>query len=169
LSHEIDKSKMESISPPAPPLPGPDDPKPAALVPEHVSSVVVVKSIAGAASIYNRGCVGGDAYDNNCAHFLSDAFIRAGYLELNPPSDCVNARCSTSAKRPIRARDMWCWFQSIATDQRNKLPKNEGYWAVFQLDESQYWGGHVVIIDTDSNLYYGTGNYPSWTQYCYKW
>jgi len=41
--------------------------------------------------------------------------------------------------------------------------------AVFQLDESVYWGGHVLIIDTDTGKYYGTASYPKWKQYCYKW
>jgi len=160
---------MEDEAPPPPPPPGPDEPKPASK--DHIAALdlSIVKSIAGAASLFRDECEGEDRYDNNCAHFLSDAFIRAGYTELTPPSDCIHARCATSAKRPIRARDMWCWFKSMATDTRTKLPQKEGLWAVFQLDESEYWGGHVVIIDTDNNVYYGTGNYPKWDQYCYRW
>src|SRR5262249_48840891 len=37
-----------------------------------------LRTIAAAAAAYTGRCVGGDHYDNNCAHFLSDAFIRAG-------------------------------------------------------------------------------------------
>lgn len=127
------------------------------------------KSIAGAASLYNGRCKAGDAYANNCAHFLSNAFIAAGYEELLPPNECVNARCNTNAKRVIRARDMWCWFKAMAVESTNNIPNNSGFWAVFQLDETEYWGGHVVIIDSNNNKYYGTGNYSSWKQYAYKW
>jgi hypothetical protein len=116
-----------------------------------------------------RACQGGDAYENNCAHYLSDAMIRAGFAQLNPPSDCINARCNTSRKRPIRARDMWCWFKTMATSTNTAPTKGTGIWAVFQLDEAEYWGGHVVLLDSDSWLYYGTAWYHDWDQYLYKW
>jgi hypothetical protein len=162
---------MENIAPPAPPAPGPGDPKPASAQSQKalIESLSLVKSIAGAAAAFNNKCASGDTFENNCAHYLSDAFIRAGYAQLNPPSACVQARCSTPSKRPIRARDMWCWFQSMATKNQSTLPSNDGFWAVFQLKESEYWGGHVVIINTDTGEYYGTGNYPQWDQHCYKW
>lgn len=162
--------EMENISPPPAPTPGPNDPKPASNEDLDALNIdLLVKSIAGAAAQFRKACEGGDSYDNNCAHFLSDAFIRAGYTELSSPATCINARCGTLAKRPIRAREMWCWFQFMANETRDVLPKNEGLWAVFQLNEDQYWGGHVVIIDTDKNVYYGTGNYPTWSQHCFKW
>ncbi|MFN0193791.1 MAG: hypothetical protein ACKVP5_17765 [Aestuariivirga sp.] len=165
--------RMEELAPPPPPKPGKDDPKQAtqANIDALISTLTVAKSIAGAAATYAGSCAGGDSYNNNCAHYLSDAFIRAGYTELNPPNDCIDSdgRCGTSAKRPIRARNMWCWFKEMATKSATTLPKNDGFWAVFQLDETAYWGGHVVIIDTDNNVSYGTGNYPDWDQYAYKW
>jgi hypothetical protein len=132
-------------------------------------TITIKKSIIGAASLYSGACLGGDRYQNNCAHFLSDAFIKAGFSELSSPSPCIDVHCATSAARPIRARNRWCWFEKMARESRTALPKNEGLWAVFQLDERQYWGGHVVIIDTDRNIFYGTGNYPRWKQFCYRW
>jgi hypothetical protein len=132
-------------------------------------SAVAANSGAGAAALFNDTCSGGDSYDNNCAHYLSDAFIRAGYDDLKPPAPCINARCGTVSKRPVRARDLRCWFESKAAETRTTLPSKEGFWAVFQLNESQYWGGHVVIIDTDKNGAYGTANYPNWDQFCFKW
>jgi hypothetical protein len=161
--------EMEDHAPPPPPPPSPGDPHPATASDIATLNLSAPKSIAGAASLFRKACAGGDTYKNNCAHFLSDAFIRAGYTELEPPSDCIHARCSTSARRPIRARDMQCWFDHMARETRTELPKKEGLWAVFQLDGNVYPGGHVVLIDTDSNAYYGTANYPSWHQYCYKW
>ncbi len=161
---------MESIEPPPPPSPGPDDPTAATAADREAlrATLAVAKSIAGAAALFRKACEGGDSYVNNCAHYLSDAFLRAGYTELAQPSDCVEACCGTDAKRPVRARDMWCWFKQMATSSQTTPPKNQGFWAVFQL-EASYWGGHVVIIDTDTNKFYGTGNYPAWNQHFYKW
>lgn len=166
-------AEIEMEDYPAPPSPKPrkNDPTPASPsdIVELFNLAPSSKSIAGAAAQYVGSCAGGDAYRNNCAHYLSDAFIRAGYTDLLPPNDCVNARCSTESRRVIRAKDMWCWFQSMAKESRGTLPTKEGYWAVFQLKETEYCCGHVVIIDTDNNKYFGTGNYPHWDQYAYKW
>jgi hypothetical protein len=112
-----------------------------------------------------ESCAGGDQYANNCAHFLSDAFIRAGYAKLRT----YGARCNTSAHRPIRAREMWEWFQTQANVESYVPTQGTGWWAIFQLDESAYWGGHVVVLDSDSWKFYGTGWYGSWAQYMYKW
>jgi hypothetical protein len=165
------RDDMENIAPPPPPPRAPGEPRQAsprdlALLREALTNV---KSIAGAASLYRGACDGADSYENNCAHFLSDAFLRAGYSNLKAPADCISARCETGAKRPIRARDMWCWFKQMATKTKSTLPAAEGMWAVFQLDEATYWGGHVLIFDSDKNLYFGTGHYPNWSQHCYQW
>jgi len=114
---------------------------------------------------WRNSCAGADSFENNCAHFLSDAFIRAGYTELMQ----WGARCYTSAKRPLRAREMWSWFQLMAVNSSNTLQRNTGWWAVFQLDERVYWGGHVVLLDSNSWVYYGTGWYGRWAQYLYQW
>lgn len=129
-------------------------------------------TIATAAAEYNGRCAGGDHYANNCAHYLSDAFLRAGFTELAAGQSAdhfITARCGTLAKRPIRARDMWQWFQSKAAQTSKTLNCNTGLWAVFQLDEAVYWGGHVVIVDTDAWTFHGTGCHWDWNQYAYKW
>lgn len=159
---------MERLSAPRPrfsasaPTPGPIVSVPPADPAQPVSLAAVPK-------YWTKSCEGGDSYENNCAHFLSDAMVRAGYVQLKPPTACVNARCNTSSKRPIRARDMWCWFQSMATKTSSTPTKNTGMWAVFQLDESEYWGGHVVLLDSDNWKYYGTGWYDDWDQHLYQW
>jgi hypothetical protein len=160
-------SAMEHIAPPAPhvdadaPAPGKQsDLAVRATAPPALNSV---------ASFWSDSCAGGDKYENNCAHFLSDAFIRAGYVELNGSVSCVNARCGTPAKRPIRARDMWCWFQAKATKTSTQLTRNTGWWVVFQLNEPVYWGGHVALFDSDNWKYYGTNWFPDWSQYLYQW
>jgi lysozyme family protein len=161
---------MEDIAPPAMiEVPGMPRPATEADYQRRLAMDVGRQTIAAAASLYSGGCVGGDRYTNNCAHFLSDAFIRAGFSELRQPNSCITARCDTPAHRVIRARDMWCWFKAKATQTASELQRNTGLWAVFQLDESVYWGGHVVIVDTDSWTYHGTASHWNWTQYAYKW
>jgi hypothetical protein len=139
---------------------------------QKLQSLAPPNTIAVVAAAYSGRCTGGDHYANNCAHFLSDAFLRAGFNELAAGQSAdhfVTARCGTSAKRPIRARDMWQWFQFKATDASTTLDRNTGLWVVFQLDEAVYWGGHVVIVDTNAWTYYGTGCHWDWKQYAYKW
>lgn len=158
---------MEFRVPPAPVesshMPG------AAEISFEAARTAFVPSLASVSAYWMEACAGGDSYPNNCAHFLSDAFLRAGYSELSPPNPHINARCGTFARRPIRARDMWSWFQSKAVQTSGAVQRDTGWWAVFQLDETVYWGGHVALLDSDSWQFYGTGWYGNWRQYLYKW
>jgi hypothetical protein len=158
---------MEYIAPPRPTI---DADAPTLGQPSDVARAASIQlSLKSVAAFWSDSCAGGDKYENNCAHFLSDAFIRSGYAELNGPVSCVNARCDTPAKRPIRARDMWCWFQSKATQTSTQLTRNTGWWAVFQLNEPVYWGGHVALFDSDNWKFYGTNWFPDWSQHLYQW
>ncbi len=163
---------MEELSPPPPPE-DPNAPQLAQLgeFSQAMLSVSLASppTLSAVASYWTNSCAGGDRYSNNCAHFLSDAFIRAGFTELLPPNPHINARCSTSAKRPIRARDVWSWFQSKAVRTSRTVTANTGWWAIFQLNESAYWGGHVVVLNSDNWQYYGTGWYGDWNQHLYQW
>lgn len=90
--------KYEEMEFMAPPIP-----KYEANAPRNIVEVRLASpSLRAAFDAYTGECAGGDRYDNNCAHFLSDAFIRAGFTELLPPNPHINARCNTPAKRPIR-------------------------------------------------------------------
>lgn len=60
---------------------------------------VIPRSLASVAANFNGNCQGQDVYANNCAHYLSDAFIGAGFSQLTSPNDCVSARCGSAAKR----------------------------------------------------------------------
>jgi hypothetical protein len=159
---------MERIAPPRPtldrsaPTAGPIATDP----PTTPADPVTLEAVA---RYWTKECQSGDLYENNCAHFLSDAMVRSGFVDLNPPADCINARCETLSRRPIRARDMWCWFKSKATKTASQPTKNTGWWAVFQLDEQVYWGGHVVLLDSDNWRYYGTAWYADWKQHLYQW
>ena len=162
---------MENIAPPQPAL-DPKAPKPAGAedferLRDPDLTVRGRKSLIDIAASYIGSCSCRHAYANNCAHFLAHAFIDAGWTELSQANPIFNARCGT--KRPIRAREMRDWFRSVSTSRTNKLDRNTGYWAVFQLDEQVYWGGHVCIVDTDAWRWYGTGFYPNWTQDAFKW
>lgn len=126
-------------------------------------------TITKAAGLYVDSCSGGDVYENNCAHFLSNAFILAGASDISSSHSCIEARCGTNQKRPIRARNMHCWFKEKAKRTSLVPVRDDGFWAVFQLKESAYWGGHVALIDTDNWSFYGTGWYDDWDQYWYKW
>lgn len=155
-------------------------------------------TIGLAAARFTESCEGGGRFCNNCAHFLSNAFILAGYTKLKRPLRYIDARCQVNTdptciepgcdhtfKRPVRAREMEKWFQHMAKRKKNlsNTPgdelstrfsslKNTGFWAIFQHHPGGYYGGHVCIVDTDNWLYYGTGadGYWDWkNQRCYQW
>ena len=137
----------------------------AALSGEALRAVSSVPSLGNACMQYNDKCLGGDSYPNNCAHYLSDAFIRAGYTDLlRFPG--ITARCRN--KRPIRAHDMLRWFQSKSRQFfSGPVSQGSGVWATYQ--EKPGWK-HVLIIDADRWEYCGTGDYSDWpTQWNYKW
>lgn len=124
-------------------------------------------------------CQGGQKFENNCAHFLSDAMVRAGFTDLLSDGalfKCHHENCTlpNEKRRPIRAREMWDWFKRKATDKKeginwDDIPRNSGWWAIFQYEEGGYWGGHVIVLNTEAWVYYGTCNYPEWKQYLYQW
>lgn len=135
------------------------------------------KSLEGACKKFEEKCVGGGAFVNNCAHYLSNAFIQTGYSELNKSLECVEARCSEEntcdlgsylKHRVIRAKNLRCWFASKAKKTDDSVAKNSGFWAVYQ-ERPTDGQGHVAVIDTDSWKYYGTGWFPDWTQEYYQW
>ena len=125
------------------------------------------KPLSQVCQYYTGACDGGDSYTDNCAHYLSNAFIRAGYTELLT-SGIITARCRSGAKRPIRAYDMLKWFQYKKKRFRSGvIPQGNGVWATYQ--EKPGWK-HVLISDTDKWEYCGTGDYPDWpTQWNYQW
>jgi hypothetical protein len=155
-------------------------------------------SIGLAAARFTESCEGGGYFKHNCAHYLSNAFVKAGYFDLTQPHPFVNARCQRtgdddfpgcdpSAKRIIRAKELEKWFQHKArrtkelsqtrgdtVQERFAAIKGTGLWAVFQRDTESggYPGGHACIIDTDTWRYYGTGTDGYWywkIQHCYQW
>lgn len=138
-------------------------------------------TIEGAAKVFMRSCDGNQSYDNNCAHFLSNAFIKAGFAELVSPNECVGARCNKEgctispylSRRPIRAKDLKCWFQSKARESSTSVNAGSGFWAVYQ-ERGSDGQGHVAILDANAWKFYGTGwfhtNDPEgWSHRYFKW
>lgn len=110
-------------------------------------------------------CVCGVSYSNNCAHYLCNALIRAGFPA---PSGGSNKKCPKG--RLIRATDVYKWCQKHKREfisGHNNL--RYGTWVVFQ----QRSGGvqHVCIHKEYSDTWdrAGTGDYPDWpTQWHYR-
>jgi len=120
------------------------------------------KTLEGTAKVFERACKGkASGYANNCAHYLSDAFIDAGFSDLFSPHDCVTHRCSapecnSGGKRPTRAKDMRCWFLEKDKTPTSSVQKGTGFYAVHQKRQSD-GQEHVVILDSNNWKFYGTG------------
>lgn len=137
----------------------------------------LARTLAGVAANWTKTCTLGDDESNDCAHFLSDAFIKAGFTELRKVSadpsikewcDWNDAKKDDGA-RPIRAKEMWEWFKRMAVTTKRTKPSNEGFWAVFQWDPS-YPGGHVLLYDSNTTKIFGTDVFWQWKdQFFYQW
>lgn len=113
--------------------------------------------LVGAYKAYNGRCTCGIAYNNNCAHFLSDAFKRQ-YWQVTFPSSA--AKCPHG--RLIRAKELLDWFRAAYNPSfsQNHNGINSGYWLVYQEQSGQ---GHVCIHKHQGGFgWVGTGDYPSW-------
>lgn len=127
---------------------------------------------------FTDSCSCGDDLGNNCAHYLSDAFIRAGYSELDGGKGGLyrrkKGRTVCKHGRPVRARELEKWFAAKAKERTKKNDHSKpGFWAVWQGGGS-YWGGHVAVHEHKGkgagHEYRGTGDYPEWpTQNHYRW
>ena len=120
------------------------------------------KTLEGSAKAFERACKGKvSSYPNNCAHYLSDALIDAGFSDLSSAHTCVTHRCgspecTSGGKRPTRAKDMQCWFLEKDGNPAASVQKGSGFYAVYQERQSD-GQGHVVILDSDAWKFYGTG------------
>lgn len=144
----------------------------------------LARTLASVATFWNNSCNLSDVEGNNCAHFLSDAFIRAGYTELRKAGDNPNislwcdwnVTTKSDNARPVRAFDMKNWFNSMASKKERTIQSNNGFWAVYQERQSD-GQGHVLLYDSNNKVVYGTvdtqtGNpyfFSSWLQFFYQW
>ncbi len=119
------------------------------------------------AKAYNEACVGGGRESNNCAHYLADAFIRAGYTDLKT-SKLITERCKCGAGRAVRSQDLLKWFQEKSLRFHQGRPEaNTGFWAAYQEKPGDR---HVTLIDTATGKFYGTADCKDWpVQWYYQW
>lgn len=124
-------------------------------------------TLADVAKAYNESCAGGGRESNNCAHYLADAFIRAGYTDLKSTT-LVTERCKCGAGRAVRAQDLLKWFQAQSkTFHQGRPDPNTGYWAAYQEKPGDR---HVTLIDTATGKFYGTADCKDWPiQWYYQW
>jgi hypothetical protein len=125
-------------------------------------------ALSDVAKRYHEGCVCGDRStftEHNCTHYLSNAFIEAGYTELLD-SPMFTVRCTEG--RPVRAQELMKWFQQkSAKFHAGRVEPNSGYWASYQ--EKPGWR-HVTLLDADTGKFYGTADCPTWpVQWNYQW
>ena len=114
----------------------------------------------------------GYAYDNNCAHYLSNAMILGGYSEIDGGIGAnfriVNGFCVCRSGRPVRAKELRDWFGRKWT--HHSTPPTNGICLVYQESNGQ---GHVLLkkYQGGSSIgHQGTGDYPGWPiqQYYYQ-
>ncbi len=114
---------------------------------------------------YSNSCVCGERYDNNCAHFLTNALILGGYSAIDGGKGADmrirNGFCVCKSGRPIRAKELRTWFGDNWS--KYSSPKNTGLMLAYQESGGQ---GHVLIKeykDGKQIAYKGTGDYPNWS------
>ena len=120
-------------------------------------------SVQSAWDSYSNSCACGQRYDNNCAHFLSNALIEGGFSAIDGGDGCdlrtVNGFCVCKSGRPIRAKELRNWFGRNWT--RRSSPQ-DGINVVYQEKSGQ---GHVLLkkySNGKSTGDEGTGDHPSW-------
>jgi len=114
--------------------------------------------VVGAFNVYYNGCTCGQVYENNCAHYLSNAFMRQHWPVTFPAGA---AKCPHG--RMIRAKEMLDWLRNSFNPQfkQNHNGINYGYWFVYQ--EASNGQGHVCIHRHQGGFdWRGTGDYPAW-------
>lgn len=130
---------------------------------EHLSNENIYASLETAFSLYKDSCDCGDSFGNDCAHYLSNALIKAGF-RMGPGEKC---RCG----RMKRAKELLDWVRSLPRVEfgENHNSIRSGYWFVYQEDSNGQ--GHVCLHEEYPDYYYwvGTGNYEDWpVQWHYK-
>jgi hypothetical protein len=109
--------------------------------------------------LYRGRCECGEAYVNNCAHYLTDAMVRAGL-----PKPFPNAYEKCPKGRLKRAKETLEWFKTFKTGfkENHQGLALTGYWFVYQEDASGQ--GHVCVHLEASGSFTvrGTGDYSGW-------
>ncbi|MEC0184744.1 hypothetical protein P4H61_25055 [Paenibacillus peoriae] len=114
-------------------------------------------SLSKAYELYEGKCTCDTSYGNDCAHFLSNALINAGY------SITSGVKCPTG--RLIRAKELRDWAKKMpnVVERTNHDSSSSGYWFVYQ-ERANDGQGHVCIHKENQGKHtsVGTGDYPDW-------
>ena len=106
--------------------------------------LVSIMSLQSAWGQYTDSCVCGNDYENNCAHYLSNALILGGFSEIDGGKGAnfriVNGFCVCRSGRPVRAKELRDWFGRKWT--YHSSPKPDGINLVYQEEDGQ---GHVLL------------------------
>ena len=151
-------------------------------IPQDQAKLARGKTIEGAAKLFEPACLDIDSsgYLNNCAHYLSNAFIKADFVELTYPQDFIKHRCglpncSSGGNRPIQAIALKRWWKEEKNvTPRSSVDKGTGFYAVYQQRQSD-GQEHVVILDSNTWKFYGTGWFEAnqatelWKHEYYQW
>ena len=123
-------------------------------------------SIEAAWDAYQNNCACGEdssVFKNHCAHYLSNALIKAGFSDLNGGIGerfriASNGYCVCKSGRPVRAKELRNNFFVKWT--RHTQPQ-QGYNLVYQEKNGQ---GHVLIKNYKDGAsdYRGTLDCDSW-------
>jgi hypothetical protein len=106
--------------------------------------------------LYRGECECKTAYVNNCAHFLTDAMVRA---TLPKPFPSSAEKCPKG--RLIRAKETLDWFKSFSGGVHvGHDDLTSGYWFVYQENSGQ---GHVCVHleSSDGFSFRGTGDFST--------
>ena len=111
-------------------------------------------------------CACGEGFKgSNCAHYLSNALIEAGYSSIDGGSGdlfrIVNGYCVCKSGRPVRAKELRNMFFSVKWTRHSE--PQEGYNLVYQ--EKANGQGHVLMKKYSGGEkvgHKGTGDYPDW-------
>ncbi len=130
-----------------------------------------------ARKLFTNSCSCGHVYGNDCAHFASNALIKAG--ETIEGWEGM-AKCPHG--RPIRAKELRTWASRNYGVQYKERDLERGlFWrhgnhrmeCIVYQGRGSYRRGHIALADVteDGVRVAGTGWYPKWSQqeyYCKK-
>ena len=130
--------------------------------PSEVNQSDLIKS---AWDSYSGSCACGERFENNCAHYLSNALIKAGCCSIDGGSGGLFRKESgyivCKSGRPVRAKELRNMFFSKKWTRHSK--PRDGYNLVYQ--EKADGRGHVLIKKYSGGRkvgHKGTGDYPDW-------
>ena len=101
---------------------------------------------------YTNSCECGEAFTNNCAHYLSNWMINNNVMSKNPGK----AYCCKSG-RPIRAKEMRDVFTGTLGLTKSFNPPKDGSNCYIYCEDKKSHQGHVYY-GTKSNCEAGTGS-----------